>query len=228
MGSAGTSKWTVASGISKSGEYGPETWFKVKPTKSGVMTVSLKEYGYNSSTGYVTLYNSSKKARSEKVYYSSSGSKVKFGVKKGTTYYLKVSNCYGTYDNAYKFGIRYSITSATDRSIGSKSSAKRIYRKDDSTKTLFTAANTNSVDYYKFTVKTARKTKITVKTTDMSSGYVVMRVYKSNGKLLKKLEIPAQSEGYIYTTSSLAKGTYYVKITKSLKASGRYSVRWTY
>lgn len=226
--SAGTSKWTVASGISKSGEYGASTWFKVKPTKTGVMIVSLKEYGYSSSYGKVTLYNASKKVRSEKVTYSSSGSKVKFGVKKGTTYYLKVSDCYGSYDNNYKFGIRYSITAAKDRAISKKSSAKRIYRKDDATKTLFTAANANSVDYYKFTVKTARKTKVTVKTTDITSGYVVMRLYKSNGKLLKKLEIPAQSEGYIYTTSKLSKGTYYVKITKSAKASGRYSVRWTY
>jgi len=228
ISAASSSKYTVVSGINKDGEYGKATWFKIKAAKSGVMTVTLKEYGYDSSYGKVKLYSAEKNARSETVTYSS-GSKVKFGVKKGRTYYLKVTDCYGSYDNAYKYGIRYTISSATDRNIGSKSKAKRIYRKADSaTKSLFVAANANSVDYYKFTVKTARKTKITVKTNNITSGYVIMRLYNSKGKIMKKLEIPAQREGYIYTTSKLSKGTYYVKITKSLKASGAYTIRWTY
>lgn len=228
ISAASSSKYALVSGMNQSGEEAT-TWFKVKAAKSGVMTVTLKSYGCSSSYGKVKLYSSEKNARSETVTYSSNGSKVKFGVKKGRTYYLKVTDCSVAESKNYKYGIRYTISSATDRNIGSKSKAKRIYRKADSaTKSLFVAANANSVDYYKFTVKTARKTKITVKTNNITSGYVIMRLYNSKGKLMKKLEIPAQREGYIYTNSNLSKGTYYVKITKSLKASGAYTIRWTY
>lgn len=225
---ASTSKYAIASGINKDGKTGNATWFKIKAEKSGVMTVTLKEYGYSSSNGDVKLYNADKKVRSETVRYSSSGTKVNFGVKKGRTYYLKVTNSCGSSSEAYKFGVRYTISSATDRNIGSKSKAKRLYRKDDSTKSLFVAANENSSDYYKFTVKTARKTKITVKTNNITSGYVIMRLYNSKGKFMEKLELPAQREGCFFTDFNLSKGTYYVKITKSLKASGAYTIRWTY
>lgn len=225
--SQGSDKWTIASGMNRSGN-SSTTYFKVKPDRTGVMNVSLKEYGNSISDGYVTLYNVDKKVRSEKVTYRSNVGSVKFGVKKGSTYYLKVTNTFGTTEEFYRYGIKYTMTSATDRAIGSKSKAKQIYRKDDSTKSLFVAANSNSVDYYKFKVTTARKTKITVKNDKMSSGYITMRLYKSDGSFIKKVEIPAGYEGYISTTSNLPKGTYYVKITKSLKASGRYSIRWTY
>lgn len=225
--SESSSKWTTFSGINKSDETA-STYLKFKAERSGVLKVSVKEYGYSSSYATVRLYNSEKKLRSEKVAYYSDNGTAKFGVKKGSTYYIRITDAYGSYEDDYKVGVRYTITSATDRSIGSKSKAKQIYRKDDSTKSLFVAANSNSVDYYKFKVTTARKTKITVKNDNMSSGYITMRLYKSNGSFIKKVEVPAGYEGYISTTSNLPKGTYYVKITKSLKASGRYSIRWTY
>ena len=90
---SGTSKWTVFSGKNASGKTST-TWFKVTPQTTGTMIVSLKEFGESYSTGYVTLYNSSKKsALSDKVYYNSNNAsdRVYFGVKKGTTYYLKVT-----------------------------------------------------------------------------------------------------------------------------------------
>ena len=69
--------------------------FKIKATKTGYITVGIKEYGYDTSTGYVTLLNSKKKTVSGKVYYSdskTSPSAVVFGVKKGTTYYYYVKS----------------------------------------------------------------------------------------------------------------------------------------
>lgn len=223
--SQGSDKWTLASGLNRSGVQGT-TYFKVTPDRTGVMNVYLKEYGYSSCTGEVTLCNADKKIRSEKLMYP--GSSLKFGVKKGKTYYLKVTNTCGTGDQFYKYGIKYTMSSGTDRAIGTKSKAKQIYRKSDATFSTFVAANENNSDWYKFKVTTARKTKITVKNQYMSSGYTTMRLYKSDGTLVKTLKIPAGYEGYIETTSKLAKGTYYVKITKSLKNSGKYSIRWTY
>ncbi|MDO4860159.1 MAG: hypothetical protein Q4A48_03970 [Bacillota bacterium] len=85
--------------------------YKIRPTKSGYITVALKEYGYDKSAGYVQLLTKGKKTASNKLWYyqGSDTSYVVFGVKRGVTYYLKVTNCSGTYDNCYAYGIRYKI-----------------------------------------------------------------------------------------------------------------------
>ena len=70
--------------------------FKIKPTKTGYIRVSLKEYGYSPSTAQVTLRNSKKKTISDKLYFSNGSypQSVIFGVKKGTTYYVQVRTFY--------------------------------------------------------------------------------------------------------------------------------------
>ncbi len=230
---ASTSKWTVVSGLNKSKEYGKATWFKVKPTKTGVMTVSLKEYGYSSSYGKIRLYNSSKKAVSETVTYSSSGKKVYFGVKKGRTYYLKVTDCYGSSSENYAYGIRYKITTRTDRALSSKSKAKKLTRKADATNTLFIASTGQSTDWYKFYVSSKRATKIKVSTSGMSSGEIYVSVYKGKKKIGKTQTIDnTYYDGGEYTVTygssygKASKGTYYVKVVKSKNANGKYSIRY--
>lgn len=234
----GTSKWTYASGMNKSGDGYSTVYFKVTPDRTGVMTVSLKEFGYHSaygSSGTVTLLNSSKKALSNEVTYNSkvSGSRVYFGVKKGVTYYLKVTNCCGNEAYNYKYGIQYGMTSRTDRAIGSKSSAKKLTRKADATNTLFVASTSNSTDWYKFTVTSKRATRITINTSSIKSGSLIVTVYKGSTKIGTDT-IPASYNGQTYditygtTYGKANSGTYYVKVVKGTKASGKYSIRYTY
>ena len=230
---SGTSKWTVFSGKNASGNTS-ETWFKVTPQTTGTMTVSLKEFGKSSSSGYVTLYNSNKTAVSNKVYYYSGNksNRVYFGVKKGSTYYLKVTNCSGSYSNQYKLGINYSVTSRIERALGYKSNAKKLYRSADATNTLFVASTSGNTDWYKFYVPTKRTTTFSINTSGIKSGTVYVTVYKGSTKIGSTLQFGASSNGGKYsitygtTTGKANAGTYYIKVVKGTKASGKYSIRY--
>lgn len=230
--SQGTSKWTIVSGRDKDGN-SSSTWFKVKPDRTGVMTVSLKEYGYSGSTGTVRLYSSGKKALSNDVNYNSSSNTVYFGVKKGTTYYLKVTNCSGSTSYNYRYGIKYGMTKYTDRALGSKSDAKLLKRKADATSTLFTASTSTSTDWYKFNVSSKRATRIAFNTKGIKSGDLTITIYKGSTKIGTDT-IPASYNGQTYditygtTWGKANSGTYYVKVVKSSRASGKYTIRYTY
>lgn len=202
-------------------------YYKIKPSKTGLMTVTLKEYGYSPSAGTVSLYTSSKKALSEKISYNSSSNKAYFGVQKGVTYYLRVENCYGTESNNFKYSIKYTVSSRTTRDLASKSKAKTLTRQSSSVKTLFIASTSTNTDYYKFKVTSKRKTtKITVSTSGIKSGTVRVTVYQGSKKLNSKTINCASSTGVEWTASYAPTGTYYVKVVKGTKASGTYSIRY--
>lgn len=223
--SQGSKNWVTVSGINKSGNVNT-TWFKVKPTKTGVMSVTLKEFGMNVSDGYVRLYNADKKAVSNTVTYSTADkvSRAYFGVKKNTTYYIKVSSCGGTESNYYKYGIKYSVSEKTDRALGSKSKAKSLTRKADATNTLFVATTSKSTDWYKIKVSEKRKTVVKVDASSIKSGNLYISVYKGD-KLIGEKTLKANSTGE-YTITGATAGTYYIKIVKGTKASGKYSIRY--
>ena len=231
---SGTSKWTVFSGKNASGNTST-TWFKVTPQTTGTMIVSLKEFGDSYSTGYVTLYNSSKKsALSDKVYYNSNNpsDRVYFGVKKGTTYYLKVTGCYGSYSDSYKLGIKYSVTARTERALGYKSNAKKLYRGADATNTLFVASTSNNTDWYKIYVSSKRTTQFNINTSGIKTGTIFVYVYRGSKQIGSKIEIKPYSNGGTYsitygtTYGKANSGTYYIKVVKGTKANGKYSIRY--
>lgn len=210
-------------------------YVKIKPSKTGVMTVDLKESGYSTSSGYVTLYDANKNRISDsKIIYNSSktASKAYFGVTKGKTYYIRVQNCYGTEKYGYRYGIRYSVASATDRSLAKTSAAKKL-TKGTTYSTLFRATNATGLDYYKLYVSSKKTTKFTVDTTKIRSGKVYVRVYK-NGKQIGKTKTinPSATKTtytitYGSTSGKATKGTYYIKVSKSAKCSGLYKIKYT-
>ncbi len=226
----GTSQWTLVSGINKNGDDASTTYFKVVPQKTGVMTVSLKQYGYHNkygSSGKIQLLNSNKKSLSNAVTYNSknSASRAYFGVKKGVTYYLKVTNCYGSPEYNYKYGIQYGITTRTDRAIGTKSSAKKLSRKASATNTLFVASTNESTDWYKFVVSETRSSEIVVNAANIKSGSLKVYLYLGSQKIdIKNEKVPANNKLTIIGT--LPRGTYYLKVVKGTKASGNYTVRY--
>lgn len=232
--SAGTSKWTLASGMNRSAEYGKATKFKITPSKSGVIAVSLKEYGYSSSSATIQLYNKSGKAVSNAVNYYSSNGSAYFGVKKGNTYYIKVTSAYGSYDNNYKYGIKYSLTARTERSLGSKSNARTLKRKADFTNTLFLADGKTNTDWYKFKVTSKRKTCVKIDTKGISSGDIYVYFYRGGKQVGTKQTIRSYSNGneweltYGTTYGKANSGTYYVKVVKGKNASGNYKIKYKY
>ncbi len=235
--SQGTSKWTIVSGAT-AGTSATTTWFKIKPDRTGQMTVTLSEFDSRyASSGKVRLYNSKKKALSNEVYYYSgdSADRVYFGVKKGTTYYLKVTNCTGWSSKQYKYGIKYSVKKKTDRNLAAKSKAKTLKRKAKATESLFVASTKSSTDWYKIRVTSKRETVIYVDTTGIKSGKVTITAYKGSKRIGQRYVIyPNNIYGnkeelsltYSTTRGKANAGTYYFKVVKSTKASGSYKIRY--
>ena len=233
---ASSSVYTIASGKKGASNENTTLYYKVTPTKTGVMTVTLKEYGSSASYGYVTLMNSSKKALSEKIYYSSSDSsyKVRFGVKKGVTYYLKVEDTCGTSDNCYKYGIRYTVSAATDRALSTKAKAMTLKRGATATKTLFVGSRATSTDWYKFKVTAKRETVVKVDFSKMrgsSDSKATLTFYRGSTKIGNSTTLSAgQYSSYTITYGTTYgkanAGTYYVKIVKSAKLNGQYSIKY--
>lgn len=227
-------KIMLTSGI-KGSSTTPDLYYKIKPSKTGTIAVSITEYGMSSSAGYVTLYNSKKKAISSKTWYYSkdSSSRAYFGVKANTTYYVKISDARGAATSQYKYGVKYTNTKVKDLSLAKKSKAKTLKRKaKTATSTVFVASTSKSTDWYKFKVTKKRATQIKVNTSGIKSGKISVTVYKGSKKIGKTQTIPCSASGATYkitygTTYGKANaGTYYVKVQQGTKASGKYSIKY--
>lgn len=234
----GSSSWAYASGqtLDKNGNgVHTTTYFKIKPTKTGLMTVSLSEPGDTSTSAYITLTNSSKKVVSDKVYkynYNSATAKAVFGVKKGNTYYIKVQDCYGSYSKYHVYGVKYNVSALSDKAYGSKSKAKTLTRGANSTSNLFVASTGTSTDWYKFKVTKKRTTVLSINTSGMDSGKITFTVYNGSKKIASKTISNQYSNGGEYqltygtTYGKANSGTYYVKVVKDKTASGKYTIRY--
>lgn len=206
--------------------------FTIKPGKTGYIIVDAVEYGRDKSAGSVTLLNSKKKAVSDKLSYNSKSNNayVVFGVKKGTTYYLKVSGFQGTEDEQYCYGIRYKNYSAALRSNTVKKKATNLKRKAKYIAASMPATDKGSSQWYKFNVKKKQKTQIRIDASYLKSGKTTATIYC--GK--KKIGTETVTKGKVITitvTNSnkkgiAKKGTYYVKISRSAKANGQYKIRY--
>ena len=151
--------------------------------------------------------------------------------KKGYTYYLKVSNAEGTNGNYRTFGVACDIKAALDRSISSKSKAKKLTMNGDSVVSLFGASTSTSSDYYKVTVNSTQPFAFAIDTSQIQSGSVTVRTYKGSDMIGKDV-LSAKENGAMYyltygknvSEGYVTKGTYYIRVTKDSKASGTYEI----
>lgn len=224
-------QYMISSGLNKDLTGYSDIYYKVVPNKTGLMTVNLKSFDSGVSTGTVTLYNKNKVALSQAVQYSSqkAATKAYFGVKKGTTYYIRVQNCCGT---TGKYGVRYSMTAFTDRNIATNAKALQLKKGANTTKTLFTANNAAGTDVYKIYVPKTQVAKFTVNTQNIRSGNITVKVFKNGKQVGKAKTIYARHISNVYTithgtvSGKASKGTYYIKVTKGAKVSGQYSIKY--
>lgn len=181
-----------------------------------------------------------KKARSVKLTYSSDSDfyKVHFGVKKGVTYYLKVSGIYINLKEAdlkgLKYGIKYSIKGVTQRNISKKSKAKTLKRKATATSTLFVANGSTENDWYKFKVDEKKKTQFKINAKEMTKGSndkLTITVYKGSNKVGTATLKAGYSDTFTITYGTTAgkanKGTYYIKVHRNSKLSGKYTIKYS-
>ena len=195
---------------------------KFKATKTVYITVNFNKADGLDYSGYITLLNSKKKAISDKtwVYADSSTSyKAVFGVKKGQTYYLRVSDIYD------KANIKYTETAVSEKSGSTIKKAVTLAK--NKTKKGVIVAGDKTADFYKVVLKKAGSFKIQVK--GDSTGYIYVQPYNSKGKKIGSAYYVVygnNSNRTVYTLNTFSKGTYYIKVYgKNAKASGHYSLK---
>ena len=225
-------KEMITSGI-KAGGSDSAAMFKITPTKSGRADVYLEALGVSNTKGYVTLLNSKKKTVSSKLSYvqKNSSSFVTFGVKKGTTYYLKVTGLKGVEDMSNIYLILYENKAGAIRKNTAKKKALTLGRKAKATVCTIPAAGKKTSQWYKFKVKKSAKTVVTVNAGMLRSGKSTITFYC--GK--KKVAAKSIKNGYINKfvisygkkKGIAKKGSYYAVIKGSAAANGNYSVRYT-
>lgn len=187
-------------------------YFAFKATANGYLTA----YGDSSAALYkVTLCNSSKKALSGEQYLQYSPT---YGVKKGTTYYLRVKANTNS-NGGYLFKV--SNKAITEKSGSTKAKAVTLPKKKTKKGTI--VAGSSQADWYKFTLSSSQNVSITMK--GDTNDQLKITIYNKRGTIGTRI--------FYYNTSSLplksvgkwSKGTYYIKVERGNKnSSGWYSL----
>lgn len=210
---------TVYSGSQISvGQKTPQTnYFTFTATKNGYIKVELSE----DIKGRVTLCSSSKKALSDR---SAATRYIVYGVKKGTKYTIRVeapTNSSGGYNfKVTNVGIKESSGS-------SKSKAKTISRGSSKAKSGTIVAGSSTSDWYKF--KLTKKKAVKIVMSGATNKSIKVSIYKGS-KLIKSSKLNSyHSKVTLTSNGKLAKGTYYIKISRTDKySSGYYKCYWNY
>ncbi|MCM1257227.1 MAG: hypothetical protein NC307_05185 [Roseburia sp.] len=210
---------TASSGLPKNTVSSTSTTVTIKDPATGQQSTIPRTY----AKGKWCLYNSKKStALSSNDAFRTNSTKATdlsqtYGVKKNTTYYLRVSS-----DS--NLSIKCKFTKISENSGSSKAKAKSI-KKNTTVKGII-AAGDKAVDWYKITLpkkqvlhiyfsgKTNDKIKIT-----FSGTYL-----KTAKKYIVKGNINTQ---HTYTTERAQPGNYYVKVERNnSKSSGSYTLKW--
>ena len=203
---------------------GVATDFEIKVTKAG--TIKVEVDGDDEYLSYkLSLYSKDKKALTEETSVRK-GDYRTFAVKKGT-YYVRVT----TYSNVVR--VRYTEKAITDTSGESKAKASVLKIGKAQKGLVLSEDKTSKADWFKFTLTKASKIDIQIDYSAHSgkmkyelasnaiSGTVTGRLYSYYGETDKK-EIPLKT----WTTETIPKGTYYLKIEKENKnTNGNYSIK---
>ncbi|RDU23926.1 PPC domain-containing protein [Anaerosacchariphilus polymeriproducens] len=194
-------------------------YYKIKPSKDGYLALSPKN-----STCFITLCNSRKKSLSSKNYSNpkmKSYKKVVYGVKKGTTYYLKLQSI-----NCPKLTLKYTYKSVIDKSGSKRSKAYKL--KSGKKVTGLIIANKKTTDWYKFKLRSPKKIKITL--TGSTNDQFYIQIYNSKGESIlysAPYVYDANFKRNIISLHALKKETYYIKIARgNKKSSGYYNLKF--
>lgn len=220
---------------------GEEAYIKFIPKATGYVTVKATNVSalYNDTYGGITLCSASKQIISETdekyltQYNESEYYTMTYGVKKGTTYYLRVKAMGGTQITA-------TFKSVKKNAATKKAKAKTI-GKGKTVKGVIIAGD-KKADWYKIKLTKSQKIKLSYSAkTCGTSNYAGIKVTfcKSNGKnfLYNSFDNVSRTKpsSWIqfyrkYTngkTTGLATGTYYVKVEpSSTTSSGYYTLKW--
>lgn len=208
------------------------TFLKIKPSKTGTITFTAD---YVCS---VTLCDSKEKEISkgnldhgDPVRPGTENEKVHYGVKKGTTYYLKIRNMPTAQDsNGYYTGkVKYTCSKVSPSKSGASKKKAKAIKKKKTVKGIFTAGK-KKAQWYKITNK-QKKTTISLSTPRINYALKFKIYYKSAGKWYDQTftltSSPSANKNTIEGTVNIkAKHTYYIKVYPDGKSSGYYTIKW--
>lgn len=197
------------------------TYLKIKPTVTGYIKVSVESSNVYDEAGDIALCNSnkSKLTAEEWIYGRSSSSNAQYyAVKKGKTYYLKMTGFDG------KAKIKYAQTAISEKSGKTKKKAVSVKAKKLVKGTII--AGEKQADWYK--IKLTKNKKLSFFINGKAQGSLKLTVYNKAGKKMATNTIVSGTSSYdLESYSKYKKGTYYLKIERtSAKSNGYYTLKW--
>lgn len=195
-------------------KYAQTNYFKFKAVQTGYITVQSSE-AYDK----VVLCNSKKTALSAEM---NAGYTPTYGVKKGTTYYVKVV-ARDKSDGGYHLLVKNNAIS--EKSGTTK--AKAVALKKSTTKKGTITAGSSQADWYKLSLTSSKSVTITMK--GATNDTLKIDVYQGSRKINSGLNSFRYTSSKLTLKSSgkLSKGTYYIKVYRgNSKSSGWYSLSW--
>ena len=219
-------------------------YIKFKSNVTGSITLKLTNASnVGKAYGYMTFCNNKKKALGKSREISDSRARLKtrtYGVKKGTTYYIKIESVGGVKVSASVKSIK--------KSAGTKISNAKSLGKNKTIKGVIIAGN-KTADWYK--IKLTKKQMLRLSYTVNTNGAVEsgnsiyyyngikFTLYEASGKkfvndyALGNLMAPKDTVTYYvenrlsHQKSGLNPGTYYVKVERlNPTSSGSYTLKW--
>lgn len=192
-------------------------YFKYKATATGYIRTYANEEVSSRYGVKVTLCNSSKKALSTAAFIRNNPT---YGVRKGKTYWIRLTNSYSNSDGFYAFQIK--SVKIAEKSGKTLKKAVTVKRKKVVKGTI--EAGVNQADWYKFKL-TGRKA-VTISLTGGTDGEFKFTVYRGTKRVGSK-NAPKNFKGTLKSRGKWPKGTYYIKVQRVGKTSGYYSMKWS-
>lgn len=192
-------------------------YFKYKATATGYIRTYANEEVSSRYGVKVTLCNSSKKALSTAAFIRNNPT---YGVRKGKTYWIRLTNSDSNSDGFYAFQIK--SVKIAEKSGKTLKKAVTVKRKKVVKGTI--EAGVNQADWYKFKL-TGRKA-VTISLTGGTDGEFKFTVYRGTKRVGSK-NAPKNFKGTLKSRGKWPKGTYYIKVQRVGKTSGYYSMKWS-
>ncbi len=199
------------------------TWIKYKAPNHGYITVTAQKKGASgAASGLFSLYDAKKKTPLSGDYaYNTAGPAasytVVYGVKKKTTYYLRVAA-----EGAVSVKCKFTKTS---KSYANKKANAQNLAKGKLAKGIM-AAGDNTADWYKVTVP--KKQYLNFYFSGKASGKIQLTFSGSYLNTAKRYVVQGdEAENRAYTIERVQPGNYYVKVERADSvSSGFYTLKW--
>lgn len=211
-------------------DYLHPTYFTYKPKSNGYLTLYENALLDTDFSAGVTLCNSKNTPIVNTMSNHDKNDKIVYALKKGVTYKIKIQAIDPNQSHYYR--VKAVFTNRTEKSGSKKSNASKLSFGKTGHGMVFAEDSISKADWYKVTNPKTQKVIITY-SGSITSGSMKLDVYKSNGTKFGSYAILSsvgESNKYVLVDkngkTTLPKGTYYFKVTKSRKqASGIYSLK---